>query len=134
MIDDLIKSTKTHEGYVNIVYKDSNGYDTIGYGTKLPLTKEECEWLLKHRLMQKIKELQDAKPFITELPDSVQNVLYEMAYQMGVEGLLAFDNTWGYLEDWDFKSASVEMLDSKWARIDAPNRAKELSNIIRKTV
>jgi len=49
---------------------------------------------------------------------------------MGVEGLLAFHNTWKYLEDWNFKSASIEMLDSKWAREDAPSRAKELSDIV----
>ena len=34
-----------------------------------------------------------------------------------------------YLKDKDFKSASVEMLDSKWAK-QTPNRAKEMSEIV----
>jgi hypothetical protein len=34
------------------------------------------------------------------------------------------------LADKDYKSASVEMLDSKWAK-QTPNRAKELSEIIK---
>lgn len=131
MIDDLIKSIKGHEGFVNHVYKDSKGIDTIGYGTKMPLSQEECLMILKHRLQQKIDKLQDAKPFIVEFPDKVQNVLYEMAYQMGVTGLLKFKNTWKYLQDWDFEDASEEMLDSQWARKDSSSRAKELSNIIK---
>ena len=131
MIDDLVKSIKGHEGFVNHVYKDSKGIDTIGYGTKMPLSQEECLMILKHRLQQKIDTLQDAKPFIVEFPDKVQNVLYEMAYQMGVEGLLKFKNTWKYLQDWDFEDASEEMLDSQWARKDSSSRAKELSNIIK---
>lgn len=134
MIDDLVKSTKRHEDFVDHVYKDSKGIDTLGYGTKMPITKEEGELLLNYRLQKKIKELQDAKPFIVELPDKVQNVLYEMAYQIGVEGLLKFHNTLKYAEEWDFKNMSKEMLDSKWAREDSPGRAKELSNIIRKIV
>lgn len=133
MIDDLIKSIKENEGFVNHVYQDSKGIDTIGYGTKMPLTQEECLMILQHRLQDKVKELQNAKAFIVELPDNVQNVLYEMAYQMGVNGLLKFKNTWKYLEEWDFKSASVEMLDSKWAKIDSPNRAKKLSEKIKKS-
>jgi len=134
MLDNLVNSIKENEGFVNHVYKDSKGIDTIGYGTKMPLSQDECLIILKHRLQQKIEKLQDAKPFIFEFPDNVQNVLYEMAYQMGVEGLLKFHNTWKYLEEWDFKNASKEMLDSKWAREDSPGRAKKLSSIIKSSL
>lgn len=132
MIDDIVKSIKGNEGFVNHVYKDSKGIDTIGYGTKMPLSKVECSMLLEHRLKQNVKHLQDEKPFIAEFPDNVQSVLYEMSYQMGVDGLLKFKNTWKYLKEWDFVSASVEMLDSKWAKIDSPSRAKKLSEIMKR--
>ena len=33
-----------------------------------------------------------------------------------------------YIKVKDYKSASTEMLDSKWARDDTPRRAKELSD------
>jgi len=132
MIDDLIKSIKKNEGFVDHVYQDSKGIDTIGYGTKMPLTQEECLMILKHRLQDKVTSLQDAKPLIIGFPDYVQNVLYEMAYQMGVSGVLKFKKMWRYLENWDFINASKEMLDSKWAKEDTPERAKKLSKIMKK--
>ena len=134
MIDTIVKSIKEHEEFVDHVYKDSLGFDTVGYGTKMPLSKQECSMILEHRLKQKIKHLQDAKPFIVSLPNPVQEVLYEMSYQMGVGGVLKFKNTWRYLEDWEFKKASEEMLDSKWARSDSPRRARELSDRLREVV
>ena len=134
MIDDLIKSIKKNEGFVKHVYKDSKGLDTIGYGILMPITEHEASLLLRYRLNNKIKTLQDAKPSIISFPDEVQKVLYEMAYQMGVDGLLGFKNTWNFLEDWEFEKASVEMLDSKWAKIDSPSRAKELSNSMKRAI
>ncbi|MDA3909508.1 MAG: hypothetical protein PF437_10515 [Sulfurimonas sp.] len=61
----------------------------------------------------------------------------EMAYQMGLSGLLKFRKTWKYLEEHEFEKAAVEMLDSKWYRQmheadmrdgkDSVNRAERLS-------
>ncbi|MNR52556.1 hypothetical protein D3C85_1724170 [compost metagenome] len=49
-----------------------------------------------------------------------------MAFNLGVEGLLKFKNTLRLVEIGDYKSASVEMLNSAWAR-QVGNRAKRLS-------
>ena len=63
------------------------------------------------------------------MPKTIQNVVIEMCYQLGVTGFSKFVKTITYLKDKDFKSASVEMLDSKWAK-QTPNRAKEMSEIV----
>jgi len=129
-MNELIQSIKDNEGFVAEVYKDSLGYDTVGYGTKMPLSKDEAELILKHRLTQKINHIIEKKPIILTLPQEKQFVLFEMAYQLGVSGLLKFKKMWKSIESKDFKEASVEMLDSRWAK-QTPNRAKELSERMR---
>ena len=126
LLDKLVTSIKEHEGFVNHVYKDSLGYDTIGYGTLLPITQLEATLILRSRLNSKIKELNERQPIYKTLPEEAQAIVAGMAYQLGVTGLLKFKKTWGYLEDHEFKKASVEMLSSLWAA-QTPNRAKELS-------
>ena len=55
-----------------------------------------------------------------------------MVYQMGLSAFSKFKKTIYLLETEQYKDAAEEMLDSKWARKDSPNRAKELSDIISK--
>jgi len=129
-MNELINSIKEHEGFVAETYEDSLGYPTIGYGTKLPLSKKEAELILKHRLNEKIESIIEKKPFILTLPQDKQFVLFEMAYQLGVGGILKFKRMWKALEDRNYKEASVEMLDSRWAK-QTPSRAKELSERMR---
>ena len=129
----LIDSIKQHEGYVGIVYKDSLGIDTIGYGfaiKDLELDKDVCDIILA----RKLKDLQDRVklkfgwyPF---MPKVIQDVIMEMCYQLGVTGFSKFVKTITYLQDRQFEEASVEMLDSLWAK-QTPNRAKELSNRVK---
>ena len=51
----LIESIKEHEGYVGVVYKDSLGIDTIGYGfaiKDLELDEDICEIILERKLKE----------------------------------------------------------------------------------
>jgi lysozyme len=125
----LIEKIKHSEGYVGMPYKDSLGKPTIGYGTLLPLTKEESELLLTHRLSEKIKELRVYEPFVSELPANVQDVISEMCYQLGVGGVLKFKKMWNALKVGNYNEASRQMMDSVWAK-QTPNRAKKLSEIM----
>ncbi len=129
-MNELINSIKEHEGFVSDVYKDSLGFDTVGYGTKMPLSKTEAELILKHRLNEKIESIIEKKPIILTLPQDKQFVLFEMAYQLGTCGLLKFKKMWKAIEEKDYTEASVEMLDSRWAN-QTPSRAKELSKRMR---
>ena len=129
---DLIESIKKHEGYVGIVYKDSLGIDTIGYGfaiKDLELDKDICDIILERKLKDLESRIKLKFGWYPFMPKTIQNVVIEMCYQLGVTGFSKFVKTITYLKDKDFKSASVEMLDSKLAK-QTPNRAKEMSEIV----
>lgn len=124
----LIEEIKKEEGFSGMVYKDHLGFDTVGYGTKLPLTEYESELILKHRLMLMIKELSLAKSeTLNKLPNDKLDVIYNMMYQLGVPNLLKFKRMWSALERFEYNNASKEMLDSFWAK-QTPQRAKRLSD------
>lgn len=53
--------------------------------------------------------------------------LINMAFQMGLEGLMKFENTIRFAESGDYEQCANEMLDSKWARKDTPARAAEIA-------
>lgn len=133
MMKNLIKSIKHHEGFRGEVYKDTLGFDTVGYGTKMPLSEEEAEMILESRLKAKIKELETKEPFVNKLPINKQEILAEMSYQLGVNGVLKFRKMWNALKKFDYKAASIEMLDSRWY-VQTPNRAKELSDRMREVL
>ena len=130
MLDKVIESLKQEEGFCGMPYEDTLGISTIGYGTQLPLSEEEAELLLKHRLDKKILELNEKEPFFLELPQKAQEVIANMAYQLGVGGVLKFKKMWMALKNGDYQKAADEMLDSKWAK-QTPNRAKRLARIMR---
>jgi len=128
----LIESIKKHEGYVGIVYKDSLGIDTIGYGfaiKDLELDVDICDIILERKLHALEDSINLKFDWFLDMPTKIQEVVTEMCYQVGVTGFSKFVKTIKYLKDKEFKNASVEMLDSKWAK-QTPNRAKEMSKIV----
>ena len=131
----LIDDIKKHEGFSSCVYKCTAGYDTIGYGKRikyLQCTEEQAtEWLEED--VQHLKYLlADRYAWFLPAPEEVRDVVVEMAYQLGPSAFSKFKKTIKLLKNKDYKGASDEMLDSKWAREDTPGRAKKLSNKLRK--
>ena len=128
---DLLKTIKHHEGFRSSVYKCTEGYDTIGYGfaiKDLELDEDICDMILERKVKKIVDIVENKLPYLSSLPKEVQDVLIEMYYQMG-NSLFKFKKTLMYVETKDYKDASVEMLDSKWAK-QTPNRAKKLSDIM----
>ena len=124
----LIADIKAHEGYSKKVYKDTLGYDTIGIGflvSSLELDEDVCDIILERRLKKNEEVLQRKMTNYINLPTEVQNIIQNMYYQMG-NRLFNFVKTLHYIESGKWRAASVEMLDSLWAK-QTPNRAKELS-------
>ena len=125
----LIADIKKHEGYSKKVYKDTLGYDTIGIGflvSSLELDEDVCDIILERRLASNEKVLQRKLIFYRKQPREVQNIIQNMYYQLGNK-LFNFVKTLHYIENDKYKAASIEMLDSLWAK-QTPNREKELSN------
>ena len=129
----LIESIKRHEGYVGIVYKDSLGIDTIGYGfaiKDLELDDDICEIILERKLKELETRVNLKFKWFIYMPQEIKDVVMEMCYQLGVGGVSKFKKTIAYLQNKQWEEASVEMLDSLWAK-QTPNRAKELSNRVK---
>ena len=129
----LIDSIKQHEGYVGIVYKDSLGIDTIGYGftiKDLELDEDICEIILERKLKELETRVNLKFKWFMYMPQEIKDVVMEMCYQLGVGGVSKFKKTIAYLQNKQWEEASVEMLDSLWAK-QTPNRAKELSNRVK---
>ena len=72
--------------------------------------------LLNNDIISFNNELLSQFQFYKSLDDVRQNVLIEMAFNLGINGLLNFKSMIKYLENGDFENASIEMLDSKWHR------------------
>jgi lysozyme len=146
---NLIKSIKGHEGFKQYPYIDpvvamypniagiskeemsiiKKHFDklkvTFGYGFTF-ITEEEALLVLQNRIKTIKKDLYYKSEWVIEQPQEIQDVLVEMAYQIGVNGLLKFKKTLALIKQGKYKEASIEMLDSKWAK-QTPRRAKELS-------
>ena len=130
----LIDQIKEHEGFRSTVYQCTAGHDTLGFGFKvsdLELDLDIAEEILKRKLDKLIKRVHNRFSWVSNAPEPIQEVVYNMCYQMGVSGFSKFKKTIQYLADKNYDKASKEMLDSKWARSDSPNRAIELSNIVK---
>ncbi len=127
---NIVEKIKKHEGFRGMPYKDSLGYPTIGYGTKLPIDEEEAELLLKKRLNDVRRELESRVDFFDNLPETIQEVLLDMAYNMGVPRLFTFRRMWEAVRDRDWKRMADEMVDSLWYR-QVGRRAEELVRMVR---
>ena len=129
----LIDKIKEHEGFRSTVYQCTAGHDTLGFGFKvsdLELDLDIAEEILKRKLDKLIKRVHNRFSWVSNAPEPIQEVVYNMCYQMGVSGFSKFKKTIQYLADKNYDKASKEMLDSRWAR-QTPNRAIALSNIVK---
>ena len=132
-MDFLIEQIKKHEGFRSRVYKCSAGFDTTGYGfaiKDLVLDEDIAEQILIRKLYDLTCKIQDRFRWFDDQPREAQDVIINMCYQLGVTGFSRFKKTIYLLEHKDYKKASYEMLESKWA-LQTPNRAEELSKILR---
>jgi lysozyme len=125
------QSIVEHEGFKSTPYPDPlHGWKipTFGHGLTY-ITEKESADIVNKRIVRIDTILRGELRFYKNLPESAKHVLIEMAYQMGIAGLMDFGKTLMLLEEWDFQGAAKEMLDSKWAT-QTPQRAQELSDRI----
>lgn len=137
--DQLRKLTEElvrDEGEVLHAYQDSEGYWTIGVGILIDprrgggITREESRYLLANRIAEKMAELDKALPWWRSLSPNRQRVLLNMAFNLGLEGLLGFNNTLAAMKRGDYEAAALGMLRSKWHQ-QVGARARRLAAIMR---
>jgi len=121
---------KLAEGLSLYMYKDTLGNDTIGWGHLMtrPIPRRAAEIILQQDIIDALSEVQKlvtSKGFIWEtLPAEVQKVLILMSFQLGYFKLKGFKKMWKAIGHRNWRNMRVEMLDSKWAREDTPDRAQ----------
>lgn len=127
---DLVDRIKKHEGYRRFVYQCTMDKQTIGYGTMIEEgghgVPEHIAELLLLDYLETIQARLKAHEWYTSLDEARQECILEMAYQMGVEGVLAFRNMIDSLTSQDWERARDHALDSLWAR-QTPARARDVA-------
>ena len=86
--------------------------------------------LLRNRLQSCISEIDS---YIDELSVSIdevrRSILYEMCYQLGIDGVKRFRKMWEALADMDYEKASREMKASRWHK-QTPARCEYLAGVM----
>jgi lysozyme len=130
--DLSVNILKEHEGLRLKPYKCTAGKLTIGYGRNLEdrgITEPEAFFLLTSDIHDISRELEIRIPFFNNLNDTRKAVLVDMAYNLGINGLLQFKNMLIAISHNDYVTASVAMLQSKWAD-QVGKRSVELSKLL----
>lgn len=130
---NLIETLIRDEGLRLKPYKCTANKLTIGVGRNIEdrgITREEAMFLLKNDINICKNELTRSFYFYKELDVRIQEVLINMCFNIGLPRLLSFKKTLKLIEKGDYEKASIEMLDSKWAR-QVGDRAIRLSNIVK---
>lgn len=123
--DQIIKD----EGWKNNLYHDSLGVATWGVGFNVAngWTDEEINFSLDVRLKAHMAELFQALPWAEFLDEVRRNALINMAYNLGVPGLLKFQTLLGALQAQDWAKAKWSCLNSLW-HSQVPARSSRIAD------
>lgn len=153
MGDSLIEMVARHEGFRATVYCDACGKPlrrnalkygdwscgpvceggnlTVGCGTRVDgagITKDEATALVAQRLEAFDWELKKESWYVA-LDERRRDAILDMAYTMGVAGVLQFKQMTAALGAKDWVRAGFQVGSSMWAR-QAPSRAHEIAAIL----
>lgn len=133
MTDHLREQLIRHEDLRLKPYRDSVGKLTIGCGRNLDdvgISREEALLLLDNDILRAQTGVIRELPWAVELDRPRFEVLVNMAFNLGIGGLLGFTQFLAALRQGHLARAATEMLDSRWAE-QVGKRAEELAEIVR---
>jgi lysozyme len=131
--DRLRKQLNLHEGRRLKPYRDTVGKLTIGVGRNLTdrgISPAESDLLLTNDIDEHLHDLLAVAPWINGLDEVRQRVLVDMAFNLGVPGLLKFKSTLAAIKDGRYEDAAKGMLKSLWAK-QVKGRATRLAEMMR---
>ena len=127
-ISNLREQLKIDEGVKYEVYDDHLGYKTFGIGHLVvagdeeygaPVGTEVSEDRVNSVFNEDVKTyIEEAKkvfPNIDGLPEEAQQVIVNMCFNMGAPRLSKFKKFIAGVNDGNWSTAAVEMMDSRWA-------------------
>ena len=139
MSEVLKKRIRDHEGFIAKPYLDSLGKATIGYGHLITdednfengkeYSKDELLKLFDKDFAKAEMGANQLVGHIQELHIEAKNIVTEMVFQLGTQGVRNFKNMLDALENRDYQRASTEMLDSRW-NAQTANRCQNLAKIM----
>lgn len=143
-----IDQIKEDEGFRAKAYHCTAGKLTIGYGYNLEanpqnlshsqieelkdngISREFAEQLLLAEVKDVENKLHKELIFWSKLSPTRKDVLINMGFNLGFDGLLKFKNTLKLISQEKYAEAALQMLKSKWAK-QVKNRAHRLANQMR---
>lgn len=144
-MSQIIPILNFEEGYVETPYLDTLGFPTVAGGIRIgPKGASLSNYTF--RVPRKVGDVwkqvivdekvidMNSRPAIyaalKQCNPARADVLYSMAYQMGVDGLAAFKNTLVMISNGNFTGAAEGMLNSLWAK-QTPGRARRHAEVMR---
>lgn len=110
-------------------YTDTRGKLTIGCGRNLTdkgISPDEMDYLLDHDIEEAKRGVLTALPWAMGLDEPRFAVLVNMAFNMGLRGMLGFRKMLEAVAQADYESAAAELLDSTYAQ-QVGQRAQRLA-------
>ena len=132
-MERLTETLIRHEGLRLSPYRCTEGKLTIGVGHNLddnPISKRAAMMILEDDIAHCLVDLRNNISGFTAMPETVQEVLVNLCFNMGINRLLGFKNTLGHLREGSYPAAADELLDSRYAR-QVGRRANELADTLR---
>lgn len=132
-IVDVRDDLKRDEGLRLKPYRDTVGKLTIGYGRNLDdvgITEDEAEYMLEGDIEHVLEQLDRTLPWWNDLNESRKRALVNMAFNLGIGGLLKFKKMLAALKAGDYEHAAVEALDSRWAK-QVGQRADRIAELLK---
>jgi len=139
-MEKINKLIRLHEGEVktngrHLAYRCPVGYWTIGIGRNvdpengLGLSDDEVDYLLSNDIKRVTKELDTAFPWFSALNEARRDALIDICFNIGLPRLKGFSNALAAMAEGKYTIASLEFLDSLWAK-QVGQRAKTVAGMI----
>ena len=128
---ELLAQLKKHEGFRSKPYLCTAGKLTIGYGRNLDdvgIDQSEADSLLRNDIYAAIREL-DKYPWAAELDQVRFDAMTNFMFNVGGRTFAMFKKMIAAMEAKDYGSASMELLDSRYAQ-QVGQRAVDVSYMI----
>ena len=128
----LLSQLQVDEGWRDKLYKDEFGNLTFCYGwdiTSNPPSESLGEVILSFQVDEKYNELLTSLPWVQNLPDSIQRALTNMAFNLGVTGLLKFTTFLSMIQQGNYSGAAADLQATAWFS-QVGDRAKRIQNLI----
>jgi lysozyme len=132
-VEGLRKDLIAEEGLRLKPYLCPAGKLTLGVGRNLDdvgITEDEAMMMLDNDIERVKGQLAKALPWLETKPQGVQRAIANMAFQMGLGGVLKFQKMLAALQARDYNAARREALDSAWAK-QTPQRAGRVTDLFK---